>query len=44
MIENAKAVLKKAGFKKIIESTAGGTITSHCGEHVLGVLYINDAK
>lgn len=44
MIENAKAVLQKAGFKKIIESTAGGTITSHCGEHVLGVLYINDAK
>ena len=44
MIVNAKVALEKAGFKEIIESRAGGTITSHCGEHVLGILYINDAK
>ena len=44
MILNAKTALKNAGFKEIIETTAGGTITSHCGEHVLGILYINDGK
>ena len=42
MIANAKDALKKAGFKEIYETVAGGTITSHCGEHVLGILYIND--
>ena len=34
--------LEGAGFENIYETTAGGTITSHCGEHVLGILYIND--
>ena len=42
MIANAKTALKNAGFENIIETKAGGTITSHCGEHVLGILYIND--
>ena len=42
MIENAKEVLRNAGFKNIYETVAGGTITSHCGEHCLGILYIND--
>lgn len=42
MIEPAKKALTNAGFKTIIESQAGGTITSHCGEHVLGILYLND--
>lgn len=42
MIKNAKQALIDAGFKTIYETTAGGTITSHCGEHVLGILYIND--
>ncbi|MBQ8451741.1 MAG: DegV family protein [Clostridia bacterium] len=42
MIEAAKTALVAAGFETIYETTAGGTITSHCGEHVLGVLYIND--
>ena len=31
-------------FKEIYETTAGATITSHCGEHTLGILYINDGK
>ena len=34
--------LKKAGFKKIYKTVAGATITSHCGEKTLGILYIND--
>ena len=44
MIAVAKTALKEAGFKEIYEAPAGGTITSHCGEHVLGILYINDGK
>lgn len=42
MVEAAKTALENAGFKNIYETTAGGTITSHCGENVLGILYIND--
>lgn len=44
MVEAARAELEKAGFENIEETTAGGTITSHCGENVLGILYINDGK
>lgn len=44
MVENAKNALKERGFKTIYETTAGGTISSHCGEHTLGILYINDNK
>lgn len=29
-------------FKEIFVSTAGATITSHCGKGTLGILYIND--
>ena len=42
MIAAAKDALQKAGFETIVETVAGGTITSHCGEHVLGILYLND--
>lgn len=42
MVENARTALVEAGFKEIYETTAGGTITAHCGEHVLGILYLND--
>lgn len=34
--------LKNVGFKNVYVTTAGGTITSHCGENCLGILYIND--
>lgn len=44
MIANAKKALESAGFKNIYETVAGGTVTSHCGEHVLGILYLNDGK
>lgn len=33
---------RKAGFKNIVIANAGATITSHCGERTLGILYIND--
>ena len=42
MVEIARRELELAGFENIVETTAGGTITSHCGENVLGILYIND--
>lgn len=44
MIENARVALQEAGFKEIYDTTAGGTITAHCGEHVLGILYLNDGE
>lgn len=44
MVARAKSALTQAGFETIYETVAGGTITSHCGEHVLGILYFNDGK
>ncbi len=44
MVATAKKVLEEKGFKEIYETTAGGTITSHCGENTLGILYINDGN
>lgn len=44
MVENAISAVKNAGFKNVYDTVAGGTITSHCGEHVLGILYFNDGK
>lgn len=44
MIDIATDALKKAGFENVYETVAGGTITSHCGENVLGILYINDGQ
>lgn len=34
--------LEKEGFQNIYPTHAGATITSHCGEGTLGILYIND--
>lgn len=44
MIENAKKALQEKGFKNIYETIAGATVTSHCGEHTLGILYLNDGS
>ena len=44
MIEKAKLALENAGFETIYDTVAGGTVTSHCGEHVLGILYFNDGE
>lgn len=38
----AEEMCRKAGFKKIIRCTAGATITSHCGDRTIGILYFND--
>ena len=42
MLNDARELLKARGFKQILETTAGCTIASHCGEHCIGILYIND--
>ena len=42
IVQTAVNFLKDAGFKNIHITRAGGTITSHCGEDCLGILYIND--
>lgn len=44
IINDAIDHLKGQGFKEIFVTRAGGTITSHCGENCLGILYINDAN
>ncbi len=44
VLETAKNALIERGFKRIHITRAGGTITSHCGEDCLGILYINDGK
>ena len=42
MVAVAIDALRKRGFKTIYETTAGATITSHCGPQTLGILFIND--
>ncbi len=44
MIEAAREAIKEVGFEEILETRAGCTICSHCGEHTLGILYINDGE
>lgn len=41
MVENVKAYLESLGyFEEILETRAGGVISSHCGPGTLGVLFI----
>lgn len=42
VLECVKNILRDRGFKNINVTRAGATITSHCGENCLGILYIND--
>ena len=42
MVEEAKRQLQERGFKRIVETVAGATISSHCGPKCLGILYLND--
>ena len=44
VVEEVKNILKEKGFKNIYPTHAGATITSHCGENCLGILYINDGN
>ncbi|MBQ8427028.1 MAG: DegV family protein [Clostridia bacterium] len=42
ILDIAVNALKERGFENVHVTRAGGTITSHCGEDCLGILYIND--
>lgn len=42
--EMVKQILLDHGFKHVMITNAGGTITSHCGENTLGILFINDGE
>lgn len=44
MVDIAIASLKERGFKRIEVTTAGATISSHCGPRCLGILYLNDGE
>lgn len=44
VVQIAIDALKERGFENIYVTRAGGTITSHCGENCLGILYINDGQ
>ncbi len=44
LVREIRTTLTDFGFKNVMVTRAGATITSHCGENCLGVLYINDAK
>ena len=43
-IDTVKEILIKEGFRNIIVTQAGATVTGHCGENTLGIYYINDGN
>lgn len=42
LVAEIAGILKERGFKNVRITHAGGTVTSHCGENTLGILYLND--
>lgn len=42
MIAIAKKAMLDFGFKNVYETKAGATISSHCGENTLGILFLNN--
>lgn len=42
IVDSVVKKLKARGFERVDITHAGGTVTSHCGENCLGVLYVND--
>jgi len=44
MLEAARETCKNIGFKEVIETRCGATIASHCGEHTMGILFLNDGE
>lgn len=37
--EVRQQVLARYPFEKVVDATVGGTVTSHCGENTLGIIY-----
>ena len=44
VVKETIKLLKENGFKNVYETTAGATISSHCGPKCLGILYMNDGE
>ncbi len=44
IVKSAVDILKNAGFKEVIVTRAGATITSHTGEDCLGLLFLTDGE
>ena len=44
MLKVAHDTLENIGFKEIIDTTAGCTVSTHCGPNTLGICYYNDNK
>jgi DegV family protein with EDD domain len=44
VVDYVRKRLKDAGFKHVMNTTANGTVSCHCGPHTLGVLFINDGE
>lgn len=44
MLKAVHEVVDHMGFENVYETNAGCTITSHCGENTLGILYFNDGE
>ena len=44
IIKNAVEQAKAYGFKEVIETYAGATVSCHCGRNTIGILYFNDGK
>ena len=44
MINAIKDEAIKVGFERIELTSSGSTITSHCGENCIGILYLNDQE
>ena len=42
MVNAAMESIKDLGFEKIYTTTAGCTISSHCGKNTLGILFLNN--
>ena len=45
VIDKVKEIVKQRfTFAEVLETTAGSTVTSHCGKGTLGVLFLNDGE
>ncbi len=44
VIDYVDSKLRERGFKEILHTTAGSTISVYCGENCLGILYYNDGE
>ena len=45
MTDLIKNTLKeKANFKKVVETNAGCTVSTHCGPNTIGIIYYNNVE